>query len=361
MSKRRKSNFGGLDVSDHAKEQVKKGSKYGYLDLPKGVRMLNLKEGVKTIYLDFLPYLVTDPKHPDRNDKLNRAIDGEYWYRRPFKRHASIGADNKMLVCPTSINKKCPICEYVRDKLDNQGAEWEEVETIAAKNRSLFVVIPIDNDDNEEEIHVWDMSDFLFHDELMDHLNENPEDGKFAHPYEGKTAEVKLKWKKFGKNKYPETGAIEFEDRDEYDESILDEAPDLDSMLTIMSYKEINNIFLEVDEEDEDEYTQAEEDDAPEEETTPTRKPRSGKKPTRKPRREREPEEEPEEDEDNEEETPTRRSGKKPTGKKPTRKRPSNKDDKCPHGHRFGVDTEEKDECDTCELWSECIEAKENE
>jgi hypothetical protein len=32
--------------------------------------------------------------------------------------------------------------------------------------------------------------------------------------------------------------------------------------------------------------------------------------------------------------------------------------DKCPHGHKFGVDTDEFDDCDDCEVWQECIAAR---
>jgi hypothetical protein len=352
MSKRRKSNF-GEKVAAHAK--TTKTSKFGYLDLPKGVNMLQLKEGVKTVNLDFLPYMVTDPKHPDRNEKLGLAIDGEPWYRRPFKVHKGIGVEsNQSVVCPTSIGKKCPICEYVRNKLDNEGAEWDEVESIAAKKRSLFVVVPIDSEDHDEEIFVWDMSDFLFHDELVDHLKEKPEDGIFPDLYEGKTAEVKLKWKKFGKNKYPETGAIDFEDREAYDESVEEDIPNLDELLVISTYNEVRNIFFEEEDDDEDQGSYNEVEDEPEEKKKPLQ---------RKPRKE-EPEGEDElEQEDEPEEKPKlHRGGKKPGSKTPSRK-PKDKEpeeDECPHGHEFGVDTEEKDECDTCVLWEACLDAKEN-
>ena len=33
-------------------------------------------------------------------------------------------------------------------------------------------------------------------------------------------------------------------------------------------------------------------------------------------------------------------------------------EDECPSGHEFGVDTDKKDECDACDLWDACMEAK---
>lgn len=32
----------------------------------------------------------------------------------------------------------------------------------------------------------------------------------------------------------------------------------------------------------------------------------------------------------------------------------------CPYAYKFGVDTDEYEECDECEKWDDCIEAKEN-
>jgi hypothetical protein len=32
--------------------------------------------------------------------------------------------------------------------------------------------------------------------------------------------------------------------------------------------------------------------------------------------------------------------------------------DECPSGHRFGVDTDDKPECDECPVWNECFDAK---
>lgn len=28
----------------------------------------------------------------------------------------------------------------------------------------------------------------------------------------------------------------------------------------------------------------------------------------------------------------------------------------CPHGHRFGIDTERYDDCDECEIWQKCAD-----
>ena len=355
MMKKRKSNFRDQVVSD-AREAKSRGSKYGYINLPKGVRMLSLKEGVREILLDFIPYEVTDSKHPDRNETLGRAMEGELWYKRPFKVHKNVGADNNTAVCLKSNGKKCPVCEYIEEKL-KKGADWDEVVALAAKDRNLYTVIPIDSSDHEEEIYIWDMSQHLFQNELNDNLSENEENGIFPDLEEGKTMEVKLKWKKFGKYLFPETRDVDFVDRDAYDESILDDTPNLDEVLNILSYKELYNLFLEIDEDDEaGEYEEADENAQPE-----------SSKPKRTLRKKKDPEPE----QENEPEEERKLARRKPTRKKdddeaeperkPTRKESSNEDeDQCPHGHRFGIDTEKKDECDSCDLWNDCLDAKES-
>ncbi len=354
MSKqRRKSNFRNKTVGD-ARQQKEKASSYGYLNLPKGVRVFSVKEKTRSVLLDIIPYEVTDEKHLDRHDPEERAVPGTLWYKKPFKVHRDVGADNKTVVCRGTIKKKCPICEYVIERM-KAGADWDEMKDTAAKDRNLYAVIPIDSDDHEEEIYIWDISQYLFQNELNDQLEEDEDNGVFPDLEEGKTLEVKLKWKKFGKNMYPETRDISFEDRIEaYDEDILDEVPNLDEVLQIMSYQEMRDLFFEMDDiEDEDEVDDIPIEDGPKETET---KPKRRKKKVVD-------EEATEEDEPEEKPKPVRRRKKvveekeeEPKKEKPTRKK---EDDRCPEGFIFGKECEEHDECDECDEWADCLEEKE--
>jgi hypothetical protein len=31
-------------------------------------------------------------------------------------------------------------------------------------------------------------------------------------------------------------------------------------------------------------------------------------------------------------------------------------EDKCPYGHKFGVETEYYDDCDKCKIWDDCVD-----
>ena len=55
----------------------------------------------------------------------------------------------------------------------------------------------------------------------------------------------------------------------------------------------------------------------------------------------------------------TSKAKTKPTANEPHSTEKKSKTTKCPHGYKFGVDTDENDECDDCPLWDACIDKKE--
>src|SRR5512135_3174256 len=128
-------------VADASREQKTKTSQYGHLNIPRGVPIIK-ETGGSRLELDFLPYKVTDPKHPDRKDETERAIPGALWYRRPYRLHRGIGVNNESVVCPTSVGKRCPICEY-RKKLMAKNADKDDISAVTSRLRNLYVVIPL--------------------------------------------------------------------------------------------------------------------------------------------------------------------------------------------------------------------------
>jgi hypothetical protein len=328
-----KSKFRGK-VSRNVEKQKQDASSYGYLNMPKDVEILKLDEG--RIQLDIMPYIVSDENHPDRDDKLEIAIPGELWYRRPFKIHRSIGSSNDSFVCPTSVGKKCPICEY-RTKRMKEGADKEETDALKASLRNLYVVIPIGHKKLDEKPYLWDISQYLFQNLLNDELQENSDYEVFPDLEEGYALKIRFDEKSIGKNKFNEASRIDFVERKEvYEESILDEIPDLDKVLKILSYQELERHFLEIDDDD-----VADDDVGEVEETKPTRRKR--------------PIEKDDKDEPEEEKKPIRRT----RPEKEPEKKPGKSSDRCPHGHKFGVDTDKYDDCNKCKIWDDCIDEKE--
>lgn len=382
MVKRTKRTSLKAKVGANAHKQKTTGAQYGYLSLPKGVQMF--KEQPKDRpRLDFIPYTVSDPKHPDRDDDLEIATPGDLWYKRPFWVHRNIGAEDDSAVCPTTSGNRCPVCEF-RSQRIKEGASYQDddVKALRAKLRNLYVVIPIDHKEYEEEPHIWDISQYLFQDKLNDELEEDENYQAFPDLEEGLTLRLRFSEEKLGSNTFASTSRIDFEERKEgYDDSILDKAPDLDQVLSIKSYKQLEALFYELDE-NEPEPEEPEEKPAkrrdksaePEEkEETSRRKKKSAQPAKDEPEgqedeepvseNDEEPEEEevvedaPEEEDTSEEDEPEEPPKKANKGAK--KKAEEVEDGECPHGYRFGQDTDEYEECDTCPVWEACADAME--
>lgn len=369
--KKSKSSFRDKVTKD-AHRQQKAGTSYGHLLLPRNVNVFNPDPSQK-VKLDFLPYNVTDGKHPDRNDKEGVAIPESLWYKRPYKLHRNIGANDESIICPTSIGKPCPICEY-RKKRIRENADKKETDALKASDRVLYVVIPLDSPKHEAKVSVFDFSWWNFQKLLNEELEDNADNGVFPELEGGLTLQIRFTSKTIADSKpFPEASKITFLPRKEdYDESIMEEVPNLDEMFQILSYDELRDKFFaeedggkleDVEDEDEEEKPpkhshkkpskvkeeeDEDEDEDEEEEEKPPLKPRSKSKP-----KEEEDDDEDNDDEDEEEE-------KKPPMRRNSGTNKESKKLKCPHGHKFGVDAEDFEECDTCDLWSECVEAKEN-
>jgi len=383
--KKSKSSFRNK-VSANSKRQQQQAKSYGYLKLPKDVSIFKETPGGKA-RLDFIPYEIILSNHPDRNDDDGIAIKGEEWYKRPFKIHRNVGSGNDTIVCPTSIGKKCPICDY-RKKRFKEGAEKEETDAMKTNDRNLYLVIPREDKEHEENIHVWDISQYLFQNLLNDEIEENEDNGIFPDIDEGLTVKIRFDAKSIGKNKFAEASRIDFIEREnEIEDELLENIPSLDEMLSILSFNELETKFFELEEE-----TKVEEEEEVEDEEEEKPKAKRKSKTKRNPKSKKVEEEEDEEwedenekpeledkevfegeddeeevedeepfedDEEEDEEEVTKKS--KPKLKREKKKEKVSKN-KCPYGHKFGIDTDKfEDDCDDCAIWESCIDKKEED
>jgi hypothetical protein len=244
----KKSNFRGKVASD-AQRQQKAATSYGHLLLPKDIKVFNPKPGSKVL-LDFLPYEVTDAKHPDRNPEQDVAMPGSLWYKRPYKLHRNVGADNDSAVCPTSIKKPCPICEH-RSVRSKAGADKEELKAMNASQRNLYVVVPLGEKDYDEKPHIMDIAQFLFQDLLNEELQENEDNEVFPDLEEGKSVKIRFDSTTIaGSKAFATADRIDFIEREsQYKESILTKVPNLDEVLKIYSYEELSAKWFELESE----------------------------------------------------------------------------------------------------------------
>lgn len=264
----------------NAEERAKRTSGYGYLNLPKGLGVFSPEPG-KSVTLDFFPYEVTAKNHPDKHEGTGRAAKGAYWYKRPFKIHRNIGSEKDSVVCLGSINKPCPICEY-KVKRAKEGADTEELKSLKTGDRELYIVNPLDSAKHDAgKMYVFDISYYLFQEFLESEMKEDVPDD-FFDPEEGVSLKVRFKATTMGAGKpFADADKITVVDRKkQYKEAFYGEAPDLDSLLSIMTYDELWAKFFEVDKEETEEEeaptrkkkTVAAEEDDEEEAPAPTRK-----------------------------------------------------------------------------------------
>jgi len=309
----------------------------GYLNLARGIQLFNPKPG-SVIWLDFLPYRVTDPKHPDRDDARDIATPGSLWYTRPFKIHRGVGIENKVIVCPSSVGSKCPICEYRSVQL-KKGVTWNSVQPLKPSGRNLYVVIPKKSKDHDETIHIWNVAFHHFGKLLREELEADPDYERFPSLEDGYTLRIRFDEQIFGKKTFGAAIRIDFEPRQkQYDMSILDKVPNLDETLVVMEYDEIKDLFFEGDltSYNEQSDNQQEDEDIKSFSSKVTLS------------RESYDEDEYEDDDVPLDDSPPRRI------KLVIDKVPGSGEKKCPHGYVYKRDGGSRPECETCKVWDEC-------
>jgi hypothetical protein len=313
-------------------------------------------------FFSIIPYEVSIENHPFQ-------VPGELWHECTYWRHTvGEGQDRKSFVClastAQSTEKRCPICEY-RAALIKSGNDPDLADQLKPKQRQLFNVL--DHDDEDKGVQMFEMSPHMFGFMLDDEevvQSERNFDGKFyADVQDGLSIIARFDQGSFAGSKFPEIARIDFEERDDLPDELIDEAVDFDACLRILTYDELYKKFhgfigTEGEEEEENEPPRRGRSsrNTKEEEDEPEEKPKRGRRaarntkeeddepePEEKPRRGRrkpepEPEPEPEEDDQGEEQGP---------------------EDDCPEGLKFGIDCDTDEVCDTCDAWEDCKDRQE--
>lgn len=394
---KKSSKYSFKDKVNQMNEDRKKTQGGSTISLPDGISFFvppQPKKGTTTkIAIDIIPFRIVKTIH-ERYQKDDLHFVFKYFY------HRDIGAQETSLVCPTTFGLPCPICEEVKRLSKDWNANKEIIKSIRAKERELYNVIDLDSE--EHVIQLWDISPFNFGELLTKETEENQDLQEFPSLDEGLTLKVRMEKKKLGDIEYLQADRIDFEEREHaYDDSILDESIDPATVLKLLSYKEIERLFLELppeegeSEEGDDEndarresrrkknHVQEDEDeveDTPwdrrqkselEEEEDEFEPPKSRKtrhieedesgdddeeeQPSVGPKR-RKAQPAPEENEDDEPLAKVHKD-KVSSGKK---RRKADEDDfeeseECPvKGGQFGQDCDEYDECDECPIWENC-------
>lgn len=303
-------------AKNRAQERKFGGGGFGFkfANIPNGTSFFKPKKGTHNI--DVIPYRITVDDHPIG------AAKGEEWYQRTIYVHYNVGPEEKTYLCRKTVGQRCPICEHAA-KLRKKNREEDEeiINALKPKERELYNVIDTDNPD--EGIQLFEMSYFLFGKLLETEMNDGDDSYVgFADPTDGYTLKVRFTEKTMGQgNPFLETSRIDFVERKKpYKVDIIDKAVDLDRILNVLSYEELEAIF------------------------TGAESPRSFSNKQ-------------EEEEENE---GAKKEQEKPADKPKSSKNESSDDMECPiEKGAFGVKTDDLDGCESCDLWEKCIEKKE--
>lgn len=346
----------------------------GYLKLPEKVKFAKLKKGVNE--LDFLPFEIKENMTvPDTATKDMILEKGDQWYQRSIFIHHGIGADQKSFLCPRTIKKPCPICEERSRMMKDPNADEKLIGDLKPQHKDLF------NVDGEEGVEILEFSYANFRKKLEEEIREGEEEwAGFADLEGGYTVKARMTEETFKRNKYLEASRIDFIERKDLPESVLDEVVDLNEILVILPYDQLMSVFLELDgagqQKEESEGQESEEpprrrkeraSENQEHETEPEprrdrasrrgqsteeQKPEPAPEPEERPRRKREQPPEEKEPEPAPEPEPEER---------PRRRREQEETDtdgpSCPHGAKWGEDCDKLDHCYECKQWDACRDA----
>jgi hypothetical protein len=326
-------------VKSWSSDQEKKGSGANDFKLPRDVSFFKphkVNQDDKFIInrLDLVPYIVTVDNHP-------KAKKGEPYWTKKFYRHRGLGADHRMsLICPSTIGKPCPICDFRRELAKEKGWKDDEVSQLRAQEVDLFNVM--DKDDLSKGVQLYSVSFGNFGKKFKEEIDAEPDNIYCVLPTkEGKTLIARFTEEKFGSGTYFECSKLDFKNRKEdIDEKYLKQAIDLDVLPIIKSFQEIEAILLGLEgtekKKEEDKEEDLNEDD----------------------KKSNDDDDDEKLEEDETEDEPEDKSEKKKTMKRGDGKKKSGD---CPSDHEFGKDYNKKDECDDCPEWEACAEERDNQ
>jgi hypothetical protein len=312
---------------------------------------------------DVIPYEVSRP--------TPYADVGELYYEYTYFAHFNVGPSKKAIVCPRTIGKKCPICDMWDDVQKDPSENDEDYrQALKPKKRQLYYIVDVR--DRDSGIQIFESSYHNFGKGLQTRIEAAKEDEdedyeeilRFADLDSGLTIKAHFEEGYIGSFAYYLCSKPDFVEREkQYDESLLEGLPPLDSTIIVLPQKKILAMFegteeLETDEEqkdstpvkkskprvlddDDDEDEPYDEDEELEEEMEEYL----------------EDEDEEEEEEEEEEYEPPRKVKKQRTRKV---KKQKTKRSKCPQGGTFGEDWAEFEECADCRLYDECAEASDS-
>lgn len=235
---------------DVVRMNAAKGTSSGgdWFNLPKNMRVW-IPEQPGKVNLDIVPYEVSSDYHPD-----DRVEKGVLWYQRLFMVHHNVGPNTVSVVCPGTINKRCPICEQRQRLTKDRDRNAEQIKLLTPQKFYAYNII---DPDDEDRIAIFAVSKGKFYDRLQTDLKEGEDsDCNFfdVEGGDGRTLKVRFVQDSFEGRKFIRADRIDFVPRKDMDlDEILSKVADLDTIFNIMEYSKLEAMFLALEEEEEDE------------------------------------------------------------------------------------------------------------
>jgi len=220
-----------------------------HLKLPTGVSFFSPKVLPEINKLVFLPYLV---KQGEKKNPMCSA--GTVYYTRYYYAHRRIGGSGTTVVCPTSIGKPCPICKHVQELCMDYTTNREQIKLLRKKDRQIFNVI--DLSEEKKTIKVFESSTFCFGEILETTFKtfseaDRKKFGVFFLPEGGYIMRVAFKKTTSEKGNLIKAERIDFEPRSPIKNEIIERCVDLDAILEILPYAQLEKILKEGEGEEE--------------------------------------------------------------------------------------------------------------
>lgn len=112
------------------------GSKGGAIRIPEGFSFFQTDTDRRQS-IDVIPYEVSDKNHPDAS--VTQLEPGDLWYKRPYKVHRFVGAENQAVICPRTIKKPCPICDHRSELMKDPDADEEVTRQLKPQDKSFII------------------------------------------------------------------------------------------------------------------------------------------------------------------------------------------------------------------------------
>ena len=182
------------------------------------------------------------------------ADEGELHFERTYYMHPRVGGESgKAYCCPRRMqDRKCPICEEQAIMSQDPDADDQTRKSLLPKQRQLFLIR--DHADKDKGLHLWEISFHLFGKLLDSRIKNSDEEDGFEFFYypdtDGMTVKITFEEETNPFGKHIEAKHIDFVPRKEdLPDEIANHGICLDSILKIPSYKELRSVFLQIEEE----------------------------------------------------------------------------------------------------------------